>query len=188
MTNGPSGDEALWQDLVARLEQPVPANLDAVPWPDRENLRHAATDTAQHTGDDQTRIIRPAGLGPGPAQLFPPPPDAADAAEPAGPPAAELSALPGAAAGDADAGDSDHRYVAPPAPPLPRLSPVTKAAWVALFGGPGYLFAATLLGWQVPGWAALAAIAAFVAGFTLLVIRLGDGPSRRDDPDHGAVV
>jgi hypothetical protein len=94
---------------------------------------------------------------------------------------------PADAAGSAGDEESE-RYVPPPAPPLPKLSPAVRAAWLGLFGGPGYLFAATLLGWQVHGWEALAAIAAFVAGFTVLVIRLGDGPSRRDDPDQGAVV
>jgi hypothetical protein len=84
--------------------------------------------------------------------------------------------------------DADERYVPPPIPPLPKLDPVARGAWTALFGGPGYLFIATTLGWQVPGWAELGAIVAFVTGFVVLVSRLGDGPSRRDGPDQGAVV
>ena len=84
--------------------------------------------------------------------------------------------------------DADERYVPPHIPPLPKLDPVARGAWTALFGGPGYLFIATTLGWQVPGWAELAAIVAFVTGFVVLVSRLGDGPSRRDGPDQGAVV
>jgi hypothetical protein len=89
-------------------------------------------------------------------------------------------------------GDDDEiageRYVPPEVPPLPKLDPVARGAWTALFGGPGYLFIATALSWQIPGWAELAAIIAFVAGFVVLVSRLGDGPSRRDGPDQGAVV
>ena len=73
-------------------------------------------------------------------------------------------------------------------PPQPKLDPVARGAWTALFGGPGYLFIATTLGWQVPGWAQLTAIVAFITGFVVLVSRLGDGPSRRDGPDQGAVV
>ena len=80
------------------------------------------------------------------------------------------------------------RYIPPPLPPQPGLDPVAKGAWLALFGGPGYLLLATLLGWQIAGWAALASVIAFVSGFVVLVFRLGDGPSKRDGPDQGAVV
>jgi hypothetical protein len=87
-----------------------------------------------------------------------------------------------------DEADADDRYIPPHVPPLPRLDPVARGAWTALFAGPGYLFVATMLQWQVPGWAQLAAIVSFIAGFVVLVSRLGDGPSRRDGPDQGAVV
>jgi hypothetical protein len=88
---------------------------------------------------------------------------------------------------DADQ-DDDDRYVPPPPPPLPKLDSVGKGAWAALFGGPGYLVLATILGWQVSGWAALAAVTAFVGGFATVIVRMGDGPSRGDGPDSGAVV
>ncbi len=80
------------------------------------------------------------------------------------------------------------RYIPPPVPPQPRLDPVAKAAWMALFGGQAYLLFASLIGWQIAGWQALACVVAFVSGFVILVIRLGDGPSKRDGPDQGAVV
>jgi hypothetical protein len=84
---------------------------------------------------------------------------------------------------------ADERYIPPHIPPQPKLDSVARAAWTALFGGPGYLFIATTLQWQVPRWAELAAIIAFITGFVVLVSRLGDdGPSRRDGPDQGAVV
>ncbi|HUD39984.1 MAG TPA: hypothetical protein VMR14_24045 [Streptosporangiaceae bacterium] len=82
----------------------------------------------------------------------------------------------------------DDRYVPPPVPPQPKLDPVAKGAWIALFGGPGYLLVATLLNWQLAGWTELAAVTAFIVGFIVLVFRLGDGPSKRDGPDQGAVV
>jgi hypothetical protein len=146
---------------------------------------------------DRSRVIRPATFlpfaEPPPAPVDPPPGPAA-AAQPGeqdGPPCAaeqgslerELDAeFPGFADG------LDDPYIPPPVPALPRLDPVARGAWTALFGGPGYLFAATLLDWDVPGWAEFLAIIAFIAGFTVLVFRLGDGPSRRDGPDQGAVV
>ena len=84
--------------------------------------------------------------------------------------------------------DEDEHYVPPPPPPLPHLDPVAKGAWTALFGGPAYLLVASVAGWVVPGWAALAAVAAFVGGFTAVVLRLGDRPAQDDDPDNGAVL
>ena len=71
---------------------------------------------------------------------------------------------------------------------MPRLDPVTKGAWVALFGGPAYLLIAVLLNWQVASWAAFLAVAAFVGGFATLVVRMGDRPPRDSGPDDGAVV
>jgi hypothetical protein len=97
------------------------------------------------------------------------------------------SAVPRPAAADDDE-DEEDRYVPPPPPPLPKLDPVTKGAWAALFGGPAYLLVATLLSWQVSSWAALTAVAAFVGGFAVVILRMGDGPSRGDGPDNGAVI
>lgn len=84
--------------------------------------------------------------------------------------------------------DADEHYVPPPPPPLPHLDPVAKGAWAALFGGPAYLLVASIAGWAVPGWAALGAVAAFIGGFTAVVLRLSDRPSGDDDPDNGAVL
>ena len=88
--------------------------------------------------------------------------------------------------------DDGEHFVPPPPLPLPRLDPVTKGAWAALFGGPGYLVVATAAGWSVPGIAAFCAVAAFVTGFAILVLRMNDapgsGPDDRDDGDDGAVV
>jgi hypothetical protein len=85
------------------------------------------------------------------------------------------------------AGDDEH-FVPPAPPPLPPLDPVSKGAWVALFGGPGYLLLAVLLGWVVPSWAGFCAVAAFVGGFATLVVRMGDRPPGDSGPDDGAVV
>ncbi|TDD31159.1 hypothetical protein E1287_27360 [Actinomadura sp. KC06] len=83
-----------------------------------------------------------------------------------------------------DADDEGH-YVPPPPPPLPSADPLTKGAWIALIGGPLYLLITVVLDWDVPGWAAFLAVAAFIGGFVTLVLRMGDEPR---DPDDGAVV
>jgi len=57
-----------------------------------------------------------------------------------------------------------------------------------LFGGPAYLVIATILSWSVSSLAALAAVTAFVGGFAVVILRMGDGPSRGDGPDNGAVL
>jgi len=85
--------------------------------------------------------------------------------------------------------DDDEHFIPPAPPPLPRLDPLTKGAWAALFGGPGYLVVATAAGWSVPGLAAFCAVAAFVAGFAILVLRMNEpGPGGSNDDDDGAVV
>lgn len=90
-------------------------------------------------------------------------------------------------AADEDEDEDDH-YIPPPPPPLPALDPVAKGAWTALFGGPAYLLVATSAGWVLPGWATFGAVGAFVGGFAVLVIRMGDKPSRGSGPDNGAVL
>lgn len=105
------------------------------------------------------------------------------------PPPAGNGAAPPAPRGGPDADPlADEHFVPPPPPPLPRLPPVQKGAWVALFGGPGYLLVATLAGWSVAGWLAILAIAAFVGGFMTLVLHLGDDRDEDSGPDDGAVV
>ncbi len=85
--------------------------------------------------------------------------------------------------------EDDEHFVPPAPPPLPALDPVTKGAWAALFGGPGYLFVATAAGWPVPALGAFCAVAAFVAGFAVLVLRMHEPPrGGPDDGDDGAVV
>jgi hypothetical protein len=85
--------------------------------------------------------------------------------------------------------EEDEGHFTPPTPPpLPALAPGTKAAWTGLFGGPGYLLVATLAGWSVPAWALFMAIAAFVGGFTVLVLRQNDPPDEDSGHDDGAVV
>jgi len=90
---------------------------------------------------------------------------------------------------DGTPADDEEHFIPPAPPPLPKLDPLAKGAWAALFGGPGYLMVATAAGWSVSGLAALCAVAAFVAGFAILVLRMHEpGPGGPDDGDDGAVV
>jgi len=90
---------------------------------------------------------------------------------------------------DGTPADDEEHFIPPAPPPLPKLDPVAKGAWAALFGGPGYLMVATAAGWSVSGLAAFCSVAAFVAGFAILVLRMhAPGPGGPDDGDDGAVV
>lgn len=91
-------------------------------------------------------------------------------------------------AAPAPAPEAEEHFVPPPPPPLPRLEPLTKAAWAGLFGGPAYLLLATALRWEIPGVAVFLAIAAFVGGVALLVLKLTDSDPPSDEDDDGAIV
>jgi len=178
--SGSEGDEAAWLDLIARYDAPGPDAGAGAPWPEREDLAGPVHVTPADTLPDTTA----APDGPVPdASAFPP----ARLADPLPGPAVFG---PGKGPRDAPIPDDpeDEHYIPPPAPPLPKLEPVTKGAWLALFGGPLYLIIATAAGWTVSGLAAFLAVAAFVGGFAVLVLRMDSGPPKDRGPDDGAVV
>ncbi|HET7247402.1 MAG TPA: hypothetical protein VFJ07_21510 [Streptosporangiaceae bacterium] len=195
-----ASEEAAWRDLVAHYATPGVADGTPAPWPTREDLPGPAPhaqeaadpdasgpdtadldvsglDMAGPEGPELDGTQRPGprlGPRPGPFGGLPPGPPQIRIVRPA-------SAVP-------PPGEDDDHFVPPVPPPLPRLDPVTKGAWVALFGGPLYLLVAVMASWQVPDWAAFCAVAAFVGGFATLVVRMGDRPPPDSGPDDGAVV
>jgi hypothetical protein len=196
-----ASEEAAWRDLVAHYATPAVTDGVPAPWPTREDLPGPAPQgqvaadpdaSGPDTADldvsgldmagpespelDGTQLPGPRlGPRPGPFGGLPP-----------GPPP-QIRIVRPASAAPPPSEDDDH-FVPPVPPPLPRLDPVTKGAWVALFGGPLYLLVAVMASWQVPDWAAFCAVAAFVGGFATLVVRMGDRPPRDSGPDDGAVV
>jgi hypothetical protein len=202
-------DDDAWRDLVAQFDAPL-AEQQPVPWPEREDMpprtqqpggpgeaeglteAHKADGVSGAEGRYEGRAAEgpSSGREPDGARKIWGALDAGGLSDPeviqVGPirgPAADRTPARGTPAAD------DEHYIPPAPPPLPRLDPVTKGAWVALFGGPGYLLAATVAGWSVPGLAAFCAVAAFVAGFAILVLRMNDpNPGGPDDGDDGAVV
>jgi hypothetical protein len=192
---GGDGDEAVWQDLIARFGEPVPTG-EAAPWPEREDLAGSVRVTPVMPPPIVPEALprepptNPTGLPGMPVLGGVSMPDAAVPDQPAAD-----QPWPGLAAGTgprdvAPADDAaDEHYVPPVPPPLPRLDPVTKGAWVALFGGPLYLLIATAVGATISGLAAFLAVAAFVGGFVILVLRMDNGrPPNSGSGDDGAVV
>lgn len=196
---GGDGDEAVWLDLVARFGAPAPEPVDGEtqPWPDREDLAGPVrvspnpgpadglpTDTDVLPGEPPTN---PTGL-PG-LPVMPGMPTMPDQPWPnlgSGIPAGGMGTGPRDSIAPHDPAD-DH-FVPPVPPPLPRLDPVTKLAWIALFGGPLYLLISTAVGSAISGLAAFLAVAAFVGGFVVLVLRMDNGRPPDSGPDDGAVV
>jgi hypothetical protein len=215
---GGDGDDAVWRDLIAHFDVPVPAG-EAPPWPDREDLAgpvHVTPGMPPTTPPSVPEALprepptNPTGL-PGlpvlggvspmsdnavPDDIGPDdigPDTVPDAAMPDDVTPGQL--WPGLSAGKgprdvlpADDPADDH-YIPPVPPPLPRLDPVTKGAWLALFGGPLYLLISTATGAAISGLAAFLAVAAFVGGFVILVLRMDNGrPPDSGSDDDGAVV
>ncbi|MEU8345862.1 hypothetical protein SAMN05443665_1001323 [Actinomadura meyerae] len=149
-------EDAIWAEIVAGFD--TAPEGDDVPWPDQEDIRDPAGDppAPPEEGDDRTGRLPRARVIKSPE----PPEFPAD-------------------------DDEEGHYVPPPPPPLPAADPLTKGAWIALIGGPLYLLVTVILDWEVPGWAAFLAVAAFIGGFVTLVLRMGDEPR---DPDDGAIV
>lgn len=73
-------------------------------------------------------------------------------------------------------------------PPLPRTSPATTLAWIAVLGMPVLAIAlytlTTIINWTPPGWLSLLMVAGFIGGFGVLVAGMRANP---EDPwDDGA--
>ncbi|HEY3882985.1 MAG TPA: hypothetical protein VGM12_30730 [Trebonia sp.] len=191
---GGDGDEAVWLDLIARFDTPAPAG-EAPPWPDREDLAGPVHVTPPLPPGNPPTLpealpreppTNPTGL-PGLPVLDGPPtmPDQPRTDQPWPGPVAGTGPRDRRAEDDRSA---DH-YIPPVPPPLPRLDPITKGAWLALFGGPLYLLISTATGATISGLAAFLAVAAFVGGFVILVLRMDNGrPPDSGSDDDGAVV
>jgi len=163
-----SGDEAAWRDLIARFDSPAdPAT--AQPWPASEDLPGSGAASADEAPSDEQGSAEPDRHSPAEGTRI-----IRYAADP-------RSYTP------PEEDDEDERYVPAPLPPPARMDALSKAAWVALIVGPGYLLLGTLLQWTISGTEALVAIAAFIAGFVILVLKMGERPPR-DKDDDGAVL
>ncbi|MDA2814496.1 hypothetical protein O4J56_27875 [Nocardiopsis sp. RSe5-2] len=160
---GPRGnrdEDDVWADLVARFYESGTGDEGGAPaWPDAENVAPGRADRAEDPGVEDT--------APSPVAD-----DDDDGSERRGARASE---------------DEGEHFVPPPPPPLPRGDMVGRLAWGGLFGGPAVLLVSMLMGTR-PGWLAFCAVAAFIAGFVVLVVRMGDRASGDNGPDDGAVV
>ena len=205
---GGDGDEAVWLDLIARFGEPAPDG-EAPPWPDREDLAGpvSVTPPLPPSAPPDTPPLLPEALPREPPTnptglpglpVFDGPPTMPDQPAADGPGRGRPGRdQPWPGSGAVGAGPRDtqavpdpagEHYIPPVPPPLPQLDPVTKIAWLALFAGPLYLLISTAAAATI-SWLAFLAVAAFVGGFVVLVLRMDNGrPPDSGSDDDGAVV
>lgn len=160
-------DDAVWLDLVARLEAMPDEILDGEDLP----------------GDFPGG--RPDAAGPGlrpsrfsdydPLGLSRALSDAADSGD----------ALPGSGPRDYEAADDDGAFVPEDPPSLAGTEPLTMLAWVGAVGGPLALLFTAMFWRSAPLPAVLGMVAAFLASVVYLIMRL---PREKDDYDDGARI
>jgi hypothetical protein len=182
---GANQDDAVWLDLVARLE----ADSHAASTGDE-----TGTDTGTGTGStdapghDSTARGRPAafrdfdplGLAGAPAEM-----SAAERQASAN--NAGSGAGADATAGPRDYGvdEEDGAFVPEEPPSLAGTDPLTMLAWLAAVGGPVALLFSAVFWRSAPLLAIVGIVAVFVLGTVYLIMKL---PTEKDEDDDGARV
>lgn len=181
---GANQDDAVWLDLVARLEADSPAGGTG-------SANGAGTDpgAAAAPRDDSTAGGRPASFrdfdplglaGAAPAEMSAAERQAAgdnagtgaDADAPAGP-------------RDYDMDGEDGAFVPEEPPSLAGTDPLTMLAWLAAVGGPVALLFSAMFWRSAPLLAIVGIVAVFVLGTVYLIMQL---PQEKDEDDDGARV
>lgn len=184
---GANPDDAVWLDLVARLESGAPhagpgsttgTGTDIDPATDAAPRLDAAAPGGRPPA---FRDFDPLGLaGAVPAEL--------SAAERQ---ASAETAGPGVEAGfpsgprDYDVDPDDGEFVPEEPPSLAGTDPLTMLAWLAAVGGPVALLLSVMFWRSAPLLAIVAIVAAFVLGTVYLIMKL---PQEKDENDDGARV
>ncbi|MFJ5957877.1 hypothetical protein ACIQC5_18195 [Paenarthrobacter sp. NPDC092416] len=168
-------DDAIWLDLVARLEAtPSPSTDEAT----AAEAAHDDPETAAADAPDETagprrsafRDFDPLGLS---------------TPEVAGMTASADAA--GQSAGPRDYGvdDDDDAFVPEEPPSLAGTEPLTMLAWLGAVGGPIALLFTAMFWRSAPLAAILGIVAAFVASVIYLIMRL---PQDKNEDDDGARI
>jgi hypothetical protein len=165
-------DDAVWLDLVARLEGTPSA-------PDEGGKGKPGSGTG-------FRDFDPLGLAPS----APPEASAAErlaAASTADPASGGDSRADDAAPGPRDyvADDDGDRFVPEDPPSLAGTDPLTMLAWLGAVGGPVALLLSAMFWRSAPLLAILGIVAVFVLAVVYLIMKL---PQEKDENDDGARV
>ena len=198
-------DDAVWLDLVARLEGVGAGNDDG---PDYDGANDDGTgastgdsNTGASTGDSRPasggtarpgaptarafRDFDPLGLsGAAPIELSA---EERLAPAPAKPAAAGGDDEPDTGAGprDYESDDDDGAFVPEDPPSLAGADPLTVLAWIGAVGGPIALVLSAMFWRSAPMLAILGMVVAFAASLVFLIMKL---PGEKDEHDDGARV
>ena len=176
---GANQDDAVWLDLVARLE----GKSTAEPAQPGETATGQSPGTPAVAGGAPTfRDFDPLGLaGAAPAEL-----SAAERQEAST--GSQDTDAPGGSAGgprDYDALEDGGEFVPEEPPSLAGTDPLTMLAWLAAVGGPIALLLSAMFWRSAPLLAIVGIVAVFVLGTVYLIMKL---PQEKDDNDDGARV
>ena len=190
-------DDAVWLDLVARLEGSSSAPDEARPpatadTPDAAGAPGSPESPAAGTAAPRNTAPRNTGTGASfrdfdPLGLAPSAPTEPSAAERL---AAASPGTPGStddpAQGPRDYGvDDDDTFVPEEPPSLAGTDPLTMLAWLGAVGGPLALLLSVMFWRSAPLLAILGMVAVFILAVVYLIMKL---PQEKDENDDGARV
>ncbi len=182
-------DDAVWLDLVARLEGVGVVGDEATGGPASSPGAGSGAGLGANSGagSSQARTFRdfdPLGLsGAAPIEL-----SAKERLAPApGQPAAGSNEIPDTTPGprDYETDDDDGAFVPEEPPSLAGADPMTVLAWIGAVGGPIALVLSAMFWRSAPLVAILGMVAAFAAAVVFLIMKL---PGEKDEHDDGARI
>jgi hypothetical protein len=177
---GANQDDAVWLDLVARLESDTVALRPDPPAPGEQPAAGAAAAAPQAPQPPSFRDFDPLGLaGTPPAEL-----SAAERQRAGGDDAHGAEASPEGPR-DYEMDDDGGEFVPEEPPSLAGTEPLTMLAWVGAVGGPVALLLSAMFWRSAPLLAIIGIVAAFVLGTVYLIMKL---PQEKDGDDDGARV
>lgn len=180
---GANQNDAVWLDLVARLEGDSPAAGTGGASDARSGPRSTSPpDDATAGGRPSSfRDFDPLGLaGAAPAEK-----SAAERQASGDNPGAGADADAPAGPRDYDADEEDGVFVPQEPPSLAGTDPLTMLAWLAAVGGPVALLFSAMFWRSAPLLAIVGIVAVFVLGTVYLIMQL---PQEKDEDDDGARV
>ncbi|MCQ6270431.1 hypothetical protein M8J71_08045 [Pseudarthrobacter sp. R1] len=181
---GSNHDDAVWLDLVARLEADSPAGPAGTGTAGTDNADdpEAPEGTPAPAGRSATfRDFDPLGLaGSAPTEL-----SAAERQESAATTGDAANGNAAAGPRDYDVDGDDGEFIPEEPPSLAGTDPLTMLAWLAAVGGPVALLLSAMFWRSAPMLAIVGIVAVFVLGTVYLIMKL---PQEKDENDDGARV